>query len=119
MSWLKGKLERIFFLPPSFFAFVAGGLIAAAINLLTGFALAETVSCFPFSFIFFLVSSFLFLALTIELEGIAEYSRRPQALPSDKADVISKRFSYLLGLFSTSLALGIVGVVFLVLEFVK
>ena len=62
--------DRIFFLPPSFWAILAGAWIGAAINILTGlvFSKDKSSTCVILSIIFLLSSSSSFVYIFLNIE---------------------------------------------------
>lgn len=99
--------DKLFLVPPSFWAFIAGTLVAMAVNLLTGFLLDESRAILRnlwVSIALFFLSGVAFATVSVFLEGCRVKTRSlPLEIHESK---LSLSLSFLLG--SLFLILGVV-----------
>ena len=108
MTSISSKIDKLFLIYPSFYTIISGGIIAAAINLITGLVFTRDIlsTCMIFGIFVLFISSILFIYISLTLESL----RFKAEDPKDLLRVISHRRMPLWGSFIVGFECIIVGI---------
>ena len=82
LTSISSKIDKLFLIYPSFYTILSGGIIAAAINLITGLVFTKDIlsTGIIFGIFVLLFSSMLFIYISLNLESLRFKAEDPEDL---------------------------------------